>query len=560
MVGIAIGVFTLLFKALPHPAVYLFDFIFGERGHAEFYPQGGKITMMKVLEGKQALVTLTRGVTELSRLVATTYGPNGSKVAVSKNGRVLVTTDGSALAHEVRFRDLHRLGASLVRGASSKVDRSSGDGTSTTILLTGALLEAALDHYSPRTWNPVAIARDIQGFLPAVEGLLTAMSRAPDEGVINRVAEMASHGDKMVSGHVVNAVLRVGENGTVLVRAGDGVGIEMDHREGLVLDVGWASHAMGKGDGTPREMEGPMVAVVNHPLSSFEDVRTIMEEASQWPGRGLVLFCPKLTGDALTTLILNDAKGVLPCIAVTYFSPSLYDTHEWLEDVATVTNAVTVGTERGDNHREFKAEWLGSARRITVEKDKTEIHAYPDAGDRVAARVAELHRRAVVSTSDYDHDRYQERGAAMAGGLCTLKVGGYTTPEAQDRRSRVEDSLHAVQETLRTGVVPGAGRALHFVSTMPELQETLGGQVLARALEEPLRVLCARSETAFSTLSLPSDDPWVGWCPVRRDVADFWKIPSVVDPLGVVLASLRAAVSVACTAMTTSVVIVKSQT
>lgn len=515
---------------------------------------------MKVLEGKQALVTLARGMTELSRLVATTYGPNGSKVAVNKNGRVLVTTDGSALAHEVRFRDLHRLGASLVRGASTKVDRASGDGTSTTILLTGALLEAALDHYSPRTWNPVAIARDIQGFLPAVEELLQHMCIAPNEALLGRVAEMASHGDRMVSEHVVNAVLRVGEDGTVLIRAGDGVGIEMDHREGLVLDVGWAAHAMGKGDGTPREMEGPMVAVVDYPLSSFDDVRTIMEEASQWPGRGLVLFCPKLTGDALTTLILNDAKGVLPCTAVTYFSPSLYDTREWLEDVATVTNAYTVGSDRGDNHHEFKAEWLGSARRITVGRDKTEIHAYPDAGDRVSARVAELHRRAVESTSDYDHDRYRERGAAMAGGLCTLKVGGYTNSEAQDRRSRVEDSLHAVQETLRTGVVPGAGRALHFVSTMPELQETLGGQVLARALEEPLRVLCARSETSFPTLNLPSDDPWVGWCPVRRKVTDFRESPAVVDPLGVVLASLRAAVSVACTTITTEVVLAKSRT
>ena len=516
--------------------------------------------MMKVLEGKQALVTLARGMTELSRLVATTYGPNGSKVAVSKNGRVLVTTDGSALAHEVRFRDLHRLGASMVRSASTKVDRDSGDGTSTTILLTGALLEAALDHYAPRTWDPVAMASDIQGFLPAVEDLLQHMCWAPDEAILKRVAEMASHGDRMVSEHVVNAALRVGEDGTVLIRAGDGVGIEMDHREGLVLDVGWAAHAMGKGDGAPREMEGPMVAVVNHPLSSFEDVRTIMEEASQWPGRGLVLFCPKLTGDALTTLILNDAKGVLPCIAVAYFSPSLYDTHEWLEDVATVTNAYTVCSDRGDNHQEFKTEWLGSARRIVVGRDRTEIHAYPDAGDRVSARVAELHRRAVESTSDYDHDRYRERGAAMAGGLCTLKVGGYTNSEAQDRRSKVEDSLHAVQETLRTGVIPGAGRALHFVSTMPELQGTLGGQVLARALEEPLRVLCARSETSYATLSLPSDDPWVGWCPVRRKIVDFKSDPAVVDPLGVVLGSLRAAVSVACTTITTSVVLAKSRT
>lgn len=515
---------------------------------------------MKVLQGKEALVTLTRGMTELSRLVATTYGPNGSKVAVRKKGRILVTTDGSALAHEVRFRDAHRLGASLVRGASSTVDRGSGDGTSTTILLTGALLEAALDHYSPRTWNPVSIVRDIQSFLPAVEDLLNHMCRAPTEKLLERVAEMSSHGDRLVTDRVVDAVLRVGEDGTVLIRAGDGVGIETDHREGLVLEEGWASHAMGKGDGTPREMDGPIVAVVNAPLNTFEDVQSIMEEASQWPGRGLVLFCPRIAGDALSTLILNDSKGVLPCLAVTYISPSLYDTQEWLEDVATVTNAYVVGSDRGDNHREFKSEWLGSARRIIVGKNSTEIHGYPDETGRVGARVRELVRRARESTSDYDSDRYRERSAALAGGLCTLKVGGYTNAEAQDRRSRVEDTLHAVQETLRTGVVPGAGRALHFVSTMPELQETLGGRILARALEEPLRVLCHRSGEAFPTLSLPEDDPWVGWCPVRRTVENFWEAPEVVDPLGVVLSSLRAAVSVACTTLTTDVVLAKTRT
>lgn len=515
--------------------------------------------MMLVLEGKQALVTLTRGMTELSKLVKTTYGPNGSKVAVNKKGRVLVTTDGSALAHEVRFRDLHRLGASLVRGASSTVDRKSGDGTSTTIILTGALLEAGLDHYSPRTWNPVQIARDIQSYLPAVEDLLNHMTRAPTEPLLKRVAMMSSHGDDLVSNRVVDAVLRVGEGGTVLIRAGDGVGIEVDHREGLVLEEGWASHSMGKGDGTPREMEGPIVAVVNAHLHAFEDVQTMMEEASQWPGRGLVLFCPKITGDALSTLILNDSKGVLPCVAVTYISPSLYDTHEWLEDVATVANAHVVSPDRGDNHREFKSEWLGSARRIVVGRDSTEFHGYPDETGRVAARVKELVRQAMESVSDYDHDRLRERSSALAGGLCTLKVGGYTNSEAQDRRSRVEDTLHAVQETLSTGVVPGAGRALHFVSTMPELQETLGGQILARALEEPLRVLCERSGESFSVLSLPDDDPWVGWCPVRKTVTDFWEDPEVVDPLGVVLSSLRAAVSVACTTITTGAVLAKTR-
>ena len=515
---------------------------------------------MKVIEGKRALMTLARGMSELASLVSATYGPHGAKVAVAKPGRVLVTTDGSSLARETWFHGVERLGVSLVRAATSLVDGSTGDGTSTTILLANAIVQSALDHYSPRTWDPRSIVRELREYLPAIESLLTDISREPDESVLRRVAHMASHGDEAVVEAVVTAVLRVGETGTVLIQPGDGVGIESDYRDGLVLDVGWAAHSMGRGDGADRVFDGAMVAVVNHPLASFEDVRSMLEEASQWPGRGLVLFCPKITGDALTTMVMNDAQGVLSCIAVTYLNPSPHEVHDWLEDAATVTNATNVSAERGDDHREFKAEWLGSARKITVGRDRTEILSYPDAGDRIAARVEELIRRADGTSSDHDRDRYRERAAAMDGGLCVLKVGGYTNAEAVERRSRVEDALHATRETLTTGVVPGAGRALQFVGSQPEFQETLGGRVLARALEEPLRVLCSRARESFDTISpLPVDDPWTGWCPVRGAVTDLWEAPAVIDPLGVVRGALRAAVSVACEVLVTEVVLARTE-
>ncbi len=516
---------------------------------------------MKVIEGKRALVTLTRGMSELAKLVSVTYGPHGAKVAVVKKGRALVTTDGSSLARETRFQGYERLGVSLVRSATSVVDGSAGDGTSTTILLANALVREALDHYSPRTWNPRLLVQELRSYLPSVESLITDIAREPDEGVLRRVAEMSSHGDDTVVEAVVPAVLRVGETGTVLIQPGDGVGIEADYRDGLVLDVGWAAHAMGRGDGVDRVFEGPIVAVVNHPLFSFEDVRTLMEESSQWPGRGLVLFCPKLAGDALATMVMNDAKGVLPCIAVTYSSPSLYETRDWLEDVAAVANCLMVDPLAGDDVRNFKAEWLGSARKITVGKHRTEILSYPDSEDRIGVRVGELIRRANNTSSDFDRDRYRARAAAMDGGLCILKVGGYTNVEAVERRSRTEDALHAVRETLTSGVVPGAGRAFHFASMHPDLRGSLGGRVLARALEEPLRVLCARAGVSFDSLPSMSvwADPWTGWCPVRGVVTDFWKPPAVVDPLGVVLGSLRAAVSVACEVMLTEVVLARPE-
>jgi chaperonin GroEL len=246
---------------------------------------------------------------------------------------------------------------------------------------------------------------------------------------------------------------------------------------------------------------------------------------------------------------------------VTYLNPSLYEVHDWMEDVATVTNAENLSPDRGDNHREFRSEWLGSARKITVGKNRTEILSYPDAGDRIGVRVEELIRRANSTSSDFDRDRYRSRAAAMDGGLCVLKVGGYTNTEAVERRSRVEDALHAVRETLTTGVVPGAGRAFHFASMHPELRGSLGGRVLSRALEEPLRVLSARAGVPFGALpDTPVwSDPWTGWCPVRGEVTDFRREPAVIDPLGVALGSLQAAVSVACEVLLTEVVIARSE-
>jgi chaperonin GroEL len=510
-----------------------------------------------MLAGKRALEALAHGMRELSRLVATTYGPGGSRVVVSKQGKLLVTMDGSSLARELTFPGIARIGVALARSASSKVDGDQGDGTSTTIILTSAIVDAALETYHPRTWDPAGIVRDIQGYLPAVRGLLATMASDPNEDVLRRVAMMSSHGDDLVAGTVTDAVLRVGENGTVLITPGDGVGIEVEYRDGVVLDTGWAAHAMGRGDGTDRAMEGPLVAVVDASLSAFGDVQGMLEEASQWPGRGLVVFCRRVDREALATLLLNDAKEVLPCLAVAFNGP---DAQDRLGDIAAATNAQVVGRERGDDLHAFKSEWLGSARKITVGKHKTEVLSYPDAKDGIAARVKELLNLAGTTSSDYDRDRYQERAASLDGGLCILKVGGYTESEARERRFRVEDTLHAVKETLKEGVVPGAGRALHYVSTRPELLDSIGGQVLSRALQEPLRVLCARAGVSFGALELPRNEPWIGWCPVRQEITDFGEEPFVVDPLRVTLGALDAAVSVASEAILTEVILTRRGT
>jgi chaperonin GroEL len=241
---------------------------------------------------------------------------------------------------------------------------------------------------------------------------------------------------------------------------------------------------------------------------------------------------------------------------------------DWLEDIATVTNSTVVNPTSGMKVTEFDAEWFGYARKITVTKEKTEILSYMDdiISERVEGRVKELMCRADTTAFDFDRDRLRERASSLDGGLCILKVGGYTEQEAQDRRSRTEDALHAVRACLTSGVVPGAGRAYHFVSNIPELEKDLGGRVLAKALEGPLRVLTAREGLSLNEVfegdlthkdrwARWADDCWVGWDPLVRSWRDFRDVPQVVDPTEVVLQSILSAVSVACQILLTEVVI-----
>lgn len=495
---------------------------------------------------------------DLYDLVSITYGgPSAGTVILSKNDSFLVTRDGAAIVNEFSHRVTGHPGLSLLRSVTQQVSEQVGDGTSTTVLLAVSLLRAVNLVAEDR----LQAEREIRACAPMVEEMLLALSTPPSESILYRVAMISSKEDEVISRAIADSVLRVGEHGTVLVQFWEGTGVEIEHRDGLVLSVGWASHSMGKGDGTPREMEGPLVAVVGDHLFSFEDVRSLMEESSQWPGRGLVLFCPGISHDALSTLILNDHKGVLPCIAVSYHHPDRDHVREYLEDIAAVTNSTLVAKNTGHNLKNFQSPWLGSARKITVGRDKTTILSYQEEifQERISQRVEYLLRQSQSPTlSDYERDQYRERASSLDGGLTNIKVGGFSTPEAQDRRSRAEDTLRAVQQALH-GVIPGAGRALHFISQQPELQNTPGGRALSLALREPLRVLCQRAQTRLDSLDLPDDNPWMGWCPVRKSIVDLQEEPAVIDPLNVVISSFRAAVSLACEVIKTGWVISKSE-
>jgi chaperonin GroEL len=510
--------------------------------------------MNPVLDQQRAWELLSSGAHEVARVVSKTFGPAGGKVMIEKAGSVLVTTDGAALTRETQLDGAKRLGATLIRSAAIKTDEQVGDGTSTTVILADALIREIGKRACVHGWDPVCTVAQIREAHLEAEGQIQHMSRLADRECLDRIALMASHEDPLIAEKVVEAVLAVGEGGSVVISPYEGTGIVLEQKAGLYLNQGWTSFDMAPADGsTEREMDGPLVAVFRQGLRRVGDIATAMEQASQWPGRGLVVFAPSIQGDALKTLLVNDKKGVLSCVGVEY-SGSSADLDDWLEDISAVTNSMIVDTGTGMSPEKFEGSWLGSARRVTLTREHTLVVSYLD-GDipqKIDLRVAQLRARAEVSPYPYEKAKLTERASAIDGGLCTLRIGGLTKQEGQDRRSRVEDALKAVQTCLRGGVVPGAGYALFRACVW--LPQTEGGVILDRALMSVLGTLASRAgaepQTVFREgmeVTLYDPDGWYGWDPLLGDWRDFWvTAPRIVDPTEVVLAALRNAVSVAC--------------
>ena len=523
------------------------------------FDQRVAFTMAKrVMIGHQGLRAISQGTKELAHLVGTTYGPQGGKVAVSKLGRIVITTDGQALGKEAQFRDYRRLGVGLLQSTSSSSFR---DGTSTAILITDALISTAMGLYTQR-WDPVSIVNGIQKSWDVIKRKIIATSQKADEKSLAKVGMMASHGDELVSSKVLEAVLQAGSNGTVVLTSSDGVGIELVSSEGLTLAEGWCNQKFSEGV-AERTIEGPLVATVANPLLTMEDVQSMMESATQWPGRALVVFCPRAQGEALTTLIVNHDKGILKSMGVVHSGPP-HHFRDWLENIAAVTNSTIVDKNAGMRISDFDPTWFGYARKILVKTNSTVLTSYMD--DEISKRIDErtvgLFSRADSSTFDHEKDRLRQMASSLDGGLVTVKIGGYTEHEAQDRRSRAEDVLGSLQSCLNSGVVPGAGSAL--VAATNTDPEDIGEWVLARALEEPLRVLAYRSgsepevvlEKVRETL-LEDPSGWTGWDPVTKTIREFSDDPMIVDPLDTILESVDRAVSIGCQILLTGVVITR---
>ena len=500
------------------------------------------------------------GAEIVSKLVKSTYGPYGKNVLLERFSGIIPTKDGATVVREAGDSDRVKNAAiRVIQEACVAVEEKSGDGTSTTALLAVEILRAGVK-LTTAGICPMQLNREIQEAASrAVRTVHDIACKDLTEDHILSVLQGASKGDDEVSRSVLHAVTETGEYGNIIVQKGNGVGIEVEFREGMVLDKGWR-HPYSNSD--RQTCEGCFVAVFKQAVSSSEDILDCLETATQWPHNSLVIFSPRFQGEALKIITMNIGarhsgqensnlkdQHLIPVSMKTVHE----DRSGVLEDIAALTGATVIDRKAGYDPSKFNPDWFGSARKVDVSALRTEIVAYPDAEDRVSRRIEVLTGELSRCEFDHDRDRLQERIASLDGGLCLLKVGGYTEMEIKERMARVEDAVLAASSAIRTGVVPGAGNAL--IEASRNLNgDTLGEKVLKEALLEPTRTLIeSRDPDRGSVVIDRIRSLWEGWDSHSRSIRDLRQSPPILDAAASVAEAIRASASVAGMLLTTEV-------
>lgn len=527
------------------------------------------------------------GVEEMARVVAATYGPRGRTVMLDRPSGLLSTKDGVSVAWEVEPADaLQRLGTRVLQEACHKVNKTCGDGTTSTAILVHAILRESLKYIAAGA-HPALLAQDLQRVAENLDecNLWDVLCPEPveDETLMREVALTASNGDKEIADALVDAFSRVGSEGMIVVEEGKGRGIELDHKTGMEIDRGWESSDLGGPDGGPRHMDVPLVALVDAELTTLKDIAPILEEATQFP-HPLVIISRGCFGEAVKVLVANDRKleradgGKFEVVAVRCPGHAV-DMRKHLDDLAALTGA-TVIDPLVTPFSQFRSDMLGSAQTATIKRDSAIFVAFEDKFPLIEDRVAQLQREQI----DFSHDaeELRTRIAKLTDGFCVMRVGGWSETELREKRARIEDALEALRVALDEGVVPGAGIAylalgnflemgLGFSKRVPQFATSgLGDQVLVRALREPLRTLARNAghepsvilERVYEAATEPGATgpcpSWeTGWDARTDEVRDLRQSPVLCDPLAVVKAVVLTAISTASTLLTAEVALTR---
>ena len=516
----------------------------------------------QIVTGADSRQAILRGVNILADAVKITLGPKGRNAVIEKKfGAPIITKDGVTVAKEIELQDpLENMGAQMVREVASKTSDVAGDGTTTATVLAQAIFREGVRTVAAGA-SPMALKRGIDKAVEVAVAEIKRLSRDVKGDMIAQVGSISANTDKQVGNIIAEAMKKVGKDGVITVEESKTMDTTLEIVEGMQFDRGYLSPYFVT---DPERMECVLqdVQILIHEkkISSMKDLLPLLEQTAKM-GKPLLIIAEDIEGEALATLVVNKLRGTLQCAAVK--APGFGDRRKaMLEDIATLTGGKAITEDLGLKLENVKIEELGSANRVTIDKDNTTIVAGAGKPSEIEGRIKQLRLQIEETTSDYDREKLQERLAKLVGGVAIIKVGAATETELKEKKARVEDAMHATRAAVEEGIVAGGGTAL--IRCLPALakltlddDEAVGVNIVKRALEEPLRqiALNAGHEGAIIVGRVrESKDENFGFNAETAEFGDLVKA-GVIDPAKVTRLALQNAASIVSLMLTTEVLI-----
>ena len=516
----------------------------------------------QLLFDEAARQKVLRGVEILSRAVKVTLGPKGRNVVIDKKfGSPTVTKDGVTVAKEVELPDPYEnMGAQMVKEVASKTSDSAGDGTTTATVLAEGIYREGLKNVTAGA-NPVYLKRGIDKAVEAAVAELARVSKkVNDREEIRQVATVSANWDATIGDIIADAMDKVGKDGTITVEEAKSIETTLDVVEGMQFDKGYLSpYFVTNADSQEVVLEDAHVLIHEKKISNLQEMLPLLQTVAK-SGKPLLIIAEEVEGEALAALVVNKIRGTLNVCAVK--APGFGDRRKaMLEDIAVLTGGKCITEDLGLKLESITLADLGKAKRIVVDKENTTIVEGSGKSSDIQGRVKQLRRQIDETTSDYDREKLQERLAKLAGGIAVINVGASTEVEMKEKKARVEDALHATRAAVEEGIVAGGGVALlRTVKAIDALKlegdEAFGAQIVRRAIEHPIRMLCANAgvDAGVVVKTVLESKGNMGYNVATDKYEDLVKA-GVVDPTKVTRTALQNAASIAGLLLTTECMI-----
>ncbi|MGR3173213.1 MAG: chaperonin GroEL [Candidatus Scalindua sp.] len=518
----------------------------------------------QLLFAEEARRNIKNGIKKLTDAVRVTMGPTGRNLILEKSyGSPTVTKDGVTVAKEVELSEpFENMGAKMVCEVASKTSDVAGDGTTTATILAEAIFNEGTKYVTAGA-NTMALKRGIDKAVKVVVAELDNLCRkVKDRSQIAQVGTISANNDSSIGDLLADAMDKVGKDGVITVEEAKSMGTTLEVVEGMQFDKGFISpYFVTKAQTMEVIFEDPYILIHEKKISNMKEMLPLLEKLAS-VGKPLLIIAEEVEGEALAMLVVNKLRGVLNCAAIK--APGFGDRRKaMLEDIAILTNGRLISEDLGIKLETLELSDLGSAKRVTIDKDNTTIIEGAGKKSDIQGRISQIRNQIEQTTSDYDKEKLQERLAKLTGGIAVINVGGATEAEVNERKARVEDALNATRAAVEEGIIPGGGVA--YIRTIPKIaelrkklkgDEKIGSDIVAKAIEAPLRQIVSNTggEGSVVVEEVKEKGTNIGFDANTSEFVDMFE-RGIIDPTKVARIALQNAASIAGLMLTTEVMI-----